>query len=787
MTALLLLLTVLLGVLPGTTAPQPYWVYLDNQSTREVRVTLSEAELAVRRQAGLPLYPNDRGIRADVIARIAATGAQVRTTSRWLGAVSVDASPAELRALKRLAFVERVEPVARMRVERDPAVAQWVSALAAAAAAGSAEQDSAFYGPNYRALALLNIPKVHELGRTGAGIRVAIFDTGFDLLHESLRQRLVGRQYDFINGDSAVANAPGEAAIQEVQGTWVWSLMGGLLEGVIVGPAYNATYYLAKTDVEPGDTHADEDRWVAAAEWAVANGVRIVCSALTYRYEFTDGSVYTFQQMDGSTTRTTRAAQELARRGVLLVQSIGNTAPGDGTLVAPSDADSIISVGAVDFEGKPFAAAISGRGPTARGITKPELVAPAFELQAASSTNNASVNRPLSGATFATPLIAGGAALFMDFWPDLNAQAVRRALLLAGSNAENANNIVGWGIPDIGAAIMFPEGITASTVAQSDFNGVVASISPTLRWDAQVHPLTRPVRYIVEVARDSLFRQLLLTDTTVDAFSLQVERALLPGTTFYWRVTGSSPNGITRVSNLGVSPNQGAFTIAAWVRQLNFVEVGATTDSAHPTLRWLPIEAPAPAGPFTYDVEVLSHATGDVVQRVRNLADSVHSVRLPTPLSPNQPFRWQVIARVRNGAADTVTSVQPFVVNSAEAPPATILYQNFPNPFPRLDLGRTRTSIWFDLAEDASVELTVHDPRGRMVRSLIPARGCAPVRLPAGIYGRAGQSFNGDDCVLTTWDGRDENGDRVPRGVYVLRLIANGKVEYRRMLYQPND
>jgi hypothetical protein len=192
--------------------------------------------------------------------------------------------------------------------------------------------------------------------------------------------------------------------------------------------------------------------------------------------------------------------------------------------------------------------------------------------------------------------------------------------------------------------------------------------------------------------------------------------------------------------------------------------------------------------PFASDVHVIQVSNNQVVQQVRNLTTS--SVQVPLPLTPNQAYRWRVVARTQTGETHSVESGAPFVVISSEAPPATILYQNFPNPFPNQMLAVRSTRIWFDLAREGPVELAVYDTRGRLVRSLIPARpDCGTVVLKPGLYGRAGPVINAataDGCALAEWDGADHRGNRVARGVYVLRLRAGGVQDVRRMLFLPD-
>lgn len=114
-------------------------------------------------------------------------------------------------------------------------------------------------------------------------------------------------------------------------------------------------------------------------------------------------------------------------------------------------------------------------------------------------------------------------------------------------------------------------------------------------------------------------------------------------------------------------------------------------------------------------------------------------------------------------------------------PAVTLLYQNFPNPFPTIE-SRT-TCIWFDLNRSAAVKLTVHDIRGNLVRQLLPSASSPPV-FPPGRYGRASPS-SGTGCDPTlTWDGHADDGTVVPRGVYLIRLRAGGTESIKKAVFQ---
>jgi hypothetical protein len=779
----------------GAAAPDPAplygaWVLLHPDSA----ASSLPAPLGADALRSRVLLDTDRPVNPDLVAQVAATGARIRVVSRWLRAVAVDADSITLARIRALPAVVGISPirsasVADGAIDRANRSSAWILQATGAALPGAA--DSAFYGATTAALRELNIPVLHELGFTGTGVRVGIIDSGFFLSHESLAGRIVPAQFDFINRTPGVGDRPGDPVDQARHGTAVMSLFGGYAPGRLVGGAYSASFHLAKVKVAgPLDSRGDEDRWVAAVEWADALNVRLINSSIGFRDRFSDRENIPYGDLDGNTTLTTRMADEAARRGMLIVVATGNSGPQGGSIWAPADADSVLSVGAIDSLTAERAAVplpISSRGPTADGRTKPELVARGARIVAASTFSLTSYEGNLIGSSYAAPFVSAGATLFMEAWPNLSVMAVRQALMAAGSRAGSPDNIVGHGLPDVAAAIMFPEGVllSSSSLATTDLQGNLTTIVPRFSWFAAlIHPSMRPIRYTIEVARDSLFQNLIYADAVEESFQHSARVPLRPVERAWWRVVARSPQGIQRVTAARPS-----FRVPSWVRLLSLNEPEAVfTEDARPQLDWAPLSAPEPIGPFIYDVQIISVANNEIVQQMRNLTSA--SVRVTEPLTPNQAYRWRVIARTKTGVADTVLSRAPFVIQSAEAPPATILYQNFPNPFPSFAGGRS-TRIWFDLAYDGPVELAVYDLRGRLVRRLIPARtDCGVVSLKAGLYGRSGQLINSivdEGCALTSWDGVDARGQTVPRGVYLLRLQAGGLAEVRRMLFMPDQ
>ncbi len=155
-----------------------------------------------------------------------------------------------------------------------------------------------------------------------------------------------------------------------------------------------------------------------------------------------------------------------------------------------------------------------------------------------------------------------------------------------------------------------------------------------------------------------------------------------------------------------------------------------------------------------------------------------------TPLQRPSPVEGDCHKPV-TGAADTVTSAGPFVVTGAEKPPVTILYQNFPNPFPDTEDGVRETRIWFDLADPSPVELALFDLARQARAAPDPRTGVRTGGTPSRPIWTGWWSRSRIPARNFTWDGRDDSGREAPPGVYLLRLRAGRVVDVRRVVYWP--
>ncbi len=702
------------------------------------------------------------GVSLDVVSdRATARGARVRVRSRWLHAISADVPSAALRVLLQDGDLRRIQPLGRFRRPRRDVFPSPPSPLAGEDTCPAGGDP--VYGPSAMPLRRLNLRPITDRGRRGTGVRVGLLDTGFDTQNAAFSAVTVTAQRDFVFSDNVVRDEAGkDQPGAHSHGTAVWSLFAGDVPGRLRGVAPAATYLLAKTEDVRSETRVEEDNFVAALEWVDSIGVDIVSSSLAYLV-FDNGFAYTPSDLNGDIAVTTRAVDFAVRQGIIVLTAAGNAGPGARTIWTPADADSGLAIGAEDSLGG--IAGFSSRGPTADGRLKPDFTAPGVAVCVV--TGPGQVTR-LAGTSFATPLLAAGVTLLKEMFPAFGPIAMRDTLRTVASNRARPDSVYGWGRPDFAAVA----GLLAQLTAISPLVSPLATITPTFSWDAGTLSGS-PVTYRLRFARDSGFADLVVDTTLGSATTFDLVRPL-KGAPIFWRVDGRTDAGDSASTG-----RVGPLVVPPWATLTTLSNpAGTVTDSAQPTFRWRPVSVAQPPGPFTYDLQVQRVATGLYEFGVGGVRDTFFT--LPQPLERNTAYRWYLV--VHAGADTTVVHSQgSFLVVDGGMPTSTLLYQNFPNPFPAA--GRDSTCLWFDLAITGMVELDILDLRGNRVRRFAPSPDF-PAPLPAGRYGR-GQAGGGAICdPRLMWDGRADDGHPLPAGVYLAKLKAPGLLVFKRIVFR---
>ena len=306
----------------------------------------------------------------------------------------------------------------------------------------------------------------------------------------------------------------------------------------------------------------------------------------------------------------------------------------------------------------------------------------------------------------------------------------------------------------------------------------LVSVTPTFLLQAVGFGPQRPLRYVFQIDTTPTFRVPLVFDTLFqsDAASVTIapNRALPEQSRIYWRATVIDLSGAARTSGVG-----GPLVVPPWATPVGPPDRAfQPVRTRRPRFVWRSAQVSEPPGPWEYTVLVFP-LRGNVITIGPTRDTSIVST---TELEPNLSYTWQLRATLpRSGQGTTVPSPSSFLVEDSTLATSTILYQNFPNPFPTPM--QSFTCIWFDLGEPARVQLEVYDLRGYLVRRILPSLG-ASGELAAGRYGRERVEANEGCDSRIGWDGRDARGAVVSPGVYLLRFRANGIEQHKRILFR---
>ncbi len=489
-------MVVLLSAVP-LAATEAMWVFLaDKPAADGRRIGWFAGHTATRQQFDLSLD-------ASYLQAVQATGAVLRQRSRWFNAVSVTATADQVPELRALPFVLDVRPVRNLR--RTPETA---TASAPAPRRAGAALD---YGESFEQSAAVAAHLLHARDVMGQGVRVAIIDAGFNWQdHQAFASLNVVAWRDFLNDDNDVSDEPDEPITgneietgQNLHGTEVLGVIAGYDPGRLVGIAPRAEYLLAKTEDARVDARGveldpatEEDRWIAAIEWADSLGAQVVSSSLGY-ITFDDGTGYTYEDLDGRTALTTRAAELAVARGIVVVVAAGNEGSTSWHYITvPADGAGVIAVGAVHPVNNGLAF-FSSRGPTADGRIKPDVVAPGQQIVTVSGRGAGSAAAPfslqeyrrLSGTSFSAPIVSGACALLLQLHPTWTPAEVADALRSTATDLGPAgpDTLFGWGLIDVAKASGLDAIIPELSLMAAPFPNPARGPAPTIHFPVALH------------------------------------------------------------------------------------------------------------------------------------------------------------------------------------------------------------------------------------------------------------------------------------------------------------
>lgn len=428
-------------------AQSPYnifWVgFTDKTNTPysvfQPQAFLSAKALERRSRQGISIDERDLPVDPQYVKELQKLGgAQWRYSLKWLnGAVFFTTDTTFLAQAQKLDFVREAFPIGYRRAVKEVKKRERSQRRARVTTQHP-------YGFAANQTEMLHAQYLHDLGFDGREVSMAIFDGGFDHVNtmpafDSLFQsfRIVST-HDFVQGDEYVYES-------STHGTNVLATIAANMPHIIVGTAPQAYFHLFKTEDVNGEFWIEEYNWVAAAERADSLGVEVINSSLGYTSFDDDEMSYSYEDMDGKTAAITRGANIAAEKGILVVNSAGNSGGSKWKYIgAPADGHGVFSIGAVNPNRD--LTYFSSRGPTADGRVKPNVVAQGGASVVASlrgydySTAN--------GTSFSSPILSGAVSSLRTAFPHHRNFELMAAIERSSNQADSPDGDYGFGLPN---------------------------------------------------------------------------------------------------------------------------------------------------------------------------------------------------------------------------------------------------------------------------------------------------------------------------------------------------
>ena len=370
--------------------------------------------------------------------------------SKWLNEVCIQTTDAAaLAKIKKFPFVTSSNAVMRIQPgNREITITrnkfnEEISQTATANQNLQTAADFFNYGTSYPQIHIHEGEFLHNSGFRGEGMLMALFDGGYKnylslTAFDSVRKNnQIVETYDFVKNEVSVNE-------DDAHGMLVFSIIAANWPGRLVGSAPKSKFYLYRTEDAATEYPIEEQNWAAAAERADSIGVDVFSTSLGYTTFDNPVFNHTYADLNGKTTIIARANALAAKKGIISVVSAGND--GNKTwhfISTPADADSIVTVGAVNAAGVP--ATFSSFGPTSDGRIKP-TVASIGQGTAIVGLND----QPAfgNGTSFSAPNIAGLITCLWQAFNEFTNIEIIEAVKRSSSIYTMPNDRIGFGIPN---------------------------------------------------------------------------------------------------------------------------------------------------------------------------------------------------------------------------------------------------------------------------------------------------------------------------------------------------
>jgi hypothetical protein len=461
----LLVLLVIAQIGVSQVAPEKYWIQFTDKNNSPFSVNtplayLSQRAIDRRLAQNIAITSQDFPVNPTYVTGVKqVANVNVLISSRWLNGIVIQTTDtAGLDLIMNLPFVDSVnsESVEALELPGKVSTKMKINGVVTANETdNSIVSEGINYGLADHQNKMLGIDFVHDLGFTGNGMVIAVLDAGFkgadttEVLTPTFNNGQILGTWDFVLGQ------PVNYSSHSTHGKWVLNCMGANLPGRYVGSAPDASYWLLRTEDAPTENIIEEYNWVAGAEFADSVGADVFNTSLGYTTFDDSTKSHTYADLDGNTTIITRGADIAASKGIIVVNSAGNSGAGPWYYIgAPADGDSVLAIGAVEASG--VVTGFSSRGPSSDLRTKPNVMALGGSVPMPLGLDSTIY---INGTSFSGPILAGAAACLWQSRITYESMEVFHAIEESANKFSNPNDDYGYGIPNFGMAYFFITGV----------------------------------------------------------------------------------------------------------------------------------------------------------------------------------------------------------------------------------------------------------------------------------------------------------------------------------------
>ncbi len=293
---------------------------------------------------------------------------------------------------------------------------------------------------------------------TGAGVTVAVMDTGIATTHPDLPASKIVASKDFVH-DGLRGDPAGH-------GTHMAGLIAA--DGNMKGVAPDAK--LVSLRVLDANGHGTAATLVSAFDWLLKHRTQYGVRVLNVSWGAPQATSY-HQDLFSALVEAAWFS------GIAVVAAAGNGGPAAGTITTPGSDPFIVTAGAFDDAGTAKTqddreAAFSSHGPTLDGFTKPDTLAPGAHVWSLrvpglvyccdakgdpiGSTSDLYIR--LTGTSASAALVSGVAALVAAAHPSYSPTRIKGAIVASGRNVPSSRT----------RAVDAPKALTAMTTVNTD-------------------------------------------------------------------------------------------------------------------------------------------------------------------------------------------------------------------------------------------------------------------------------------------------------------------------------